>query len=372
MIPVNRPLITSEDVAEVSNSLQNTLISGESPPVAKLELALANYLGAKHAVAVSNGTTAIDLSVHSLNLQEDDEVVLPAFTIVSTVSELIRKKVTLKLVDADPSSWSMNSEIAAELITSKTKLVIPVHIYGLATDMEPLLSVTSNLDTFILEDSAEALGLEQNGRKIGTFGNASTFSFYANKIVTGGEGGAVVSNDDDFIRKIRYYRNLCFEPTNRFVHSEIGWNSRISGLSAALAASQMLRLDNLVTLKREIGDRYRKGLSDHPWFQFMPAEHAGTVNSVWVFAMLLKEDCPLDALQFQNELRVAGVETRRFFCPIHLQPIARKMNFELAGSMKVSENLWERGIYLPSGLGNTVDEIDKVIEKCWEMLKRYG
>jgi perosamine synthetase len=372
MIPVNRPLITSEDIAEVTNTLHETFISGESPPVARLESAIVNFLGIKHAVAVSNGTTAIDLSVHALDLQNGDECIIPTFTIISTVSELIRKKVTVKLVDSDPISWSMNSDLAAEAISDKTKLVIPVHIYGLATVMEPLLLAADNHGTFILEDSAEALGLEQNERKVGTLGNAATFSFYANKIVTGGEGGAVVSNDDKFIKKIRYYKNLCFEPDNRFVHSEIGWNSRISGLSAALAASQILRLEQLLARKREIGSRYRTRLASHPWFHFMPTEYAGTKNSYWVFAMLLSDECPFDALEFQNVLKIAGVESRRFFCPIHLQPIAKKFDIELVGSMDISEKLWERGIYLPSGLGNTMDEIDTVSDKCWEFLKQYG
>jgi len=224
--------------------------------------------------------------------------------------------------------------------------------------------------TFVLEDAAEALGVEYNGKQCGTIGNAGTFSFYANKIVTGGEGGAVATNDVVFAERVRYFRNLCFNPKQRFVHEDLGWNARLSGLPATLASSQLKRLDLLVEKKVSIAQSYFSGLAGHPWLDFHPPATVFSKNTYWVFGVVLKQDAPFDAEELQRELRTLGVDTRRFFCPVHLQPIAKKYPIKTFGNMSVSEMLWHRGIYLPSGLGNTAEEFDAVIEAMWRLANK--
>jgi len=370
MIPVNRPLISQEDVGAVTEALENTWISGDTPPIITLENTLKEILGVSDVVAVSTGTTAIDLSVEALDIQPGDECVVPTFTIMSSISNLLRHGAKLTVVDSDPLTWSINADLAAEAITAKTRLVLPVHIYGLPVDMDPILKKVSDTPTFILEDAAEALGVDYNGRHCGAIGNAGIFSFYANKIVTGGEGGAVATNDAAFAERVRYFRNLCFNPKQRFVHEDLGWNARLSGLPATLIYSQLQRLELLVEKKIAIAQKYLSGLAGHPWLEFHPPSTPFSNNTYWVFGVVLNEDAPLDAEGLQKELRTLGIDTRRFFCPVHLQPLAKKYPIHTFGAMPVAEKLWNRGIYLPSGLGNTTEEFDAVIDAMWKVVKK--
>ena len=370
MIPVNRPLISGEDISAVTEALKNTWVSGDTPPIITLENTLKEILGVSDVVAVSTGTTAIDLSVEALDIQPGDECIVPTFTIMSSVSNLLRHGAKLTVVDSDPVTWSINADLAAEAITAKTKLVVPVHIYGLPVDLDPMLNKVAGTQTFVLEDAAEALGVDYKGRHCGAIGDAGIFSFYANKIVTGGEGGAVSTNDAAFAERVRYFRNLCFNPKQRFVHEDLGWNARLSGLPATLISSQLQRLDHLIERKIAIAQRYLSGLAGHPWLDFHPASTASSENTYWVFGVVLNDDSPFDAEELQKDLRVLGVDTRRFFCPVHLQPLARKYPIHTFGPMPVAEKLWNRGIYLPSGLGNTTEEFEAVIDAMWRMVKK--
>lgn len=370
MIPVNRPLISEGDISSVTAALKNTWISGDTPPTINLENSLKEILGVSDVVAVSSGTTAIDLSVEALDIQSGDECVVPTFTIISSISNLLRRGAKLTVVDSDPVTWSIDADLAAEAINAKTKLVVPVHIYGLPVDMDPILNKVAGTQTFVLEDAAEALGVAYNGRQCGAMGNAGVFSFYANKIVTGGEGGAVVTNDSAFAERVRYFRNLCFNPKQRFVHEDLGWNARLSGMQATLISSQLQRLHLLIERKVSIAQRYRSGLADHPWLEFHPPSTEFSKNTYWVFGVLLNENCPFNAEELKHELRTLGIDTRRFFCPVHLQPLAQKYHIKKFGAMPVADKLWKRGIYLPSGLGNTTEEFDAVIEAMWRLVKK--
>ena len=369
MIPVNRPLLTAEDNAYVLNSLKETWISGEAPPVATLEKSLCETLGTKYAVAFSSGTTAIDIAVEAMDIKKGDECILPSFTIISTASNILRKGGRLVLVDSDPITWSMDATVTAETISEKTKLVMPVHIYGLPVDMDPILEQSNKFNTFIVEDAAEALGVKYKNRECGTIGDAGIFSFYANKIVTGGEGGAIVTNDEAYSQRLRYLRNLCFNPNERFVHEELGWNGRISALSASLVVSQLSRLPNLLDKKIMIGQRYREGLRDHPYFDYQPDAVPYSQNCYWVFGILLNKESKMNAKELQLKLKGLAIDTRRFFCPLHLQPLAKKYDIQNIGDLKFSEYLWEMGLYLPSGLGTTDSEIDQVIEALWALVE---
>jgi perosamine synthetase len=369
IIPVNRPLITDSDIDAVINSLRNTWISGDTPPVRDLEESLCEVLGTKEAIAVSTGTSAIDLSVEALEINAGDRCVLPTFSIISTVSNLARKGAKLELVDADPITWSMDATAAAEKISDDTRLIMPVHIYGLSTDMGPILTAAKYHDVFVLEDAAEALGVKFEGQNCGTIGNAGVFSFFANKVVTGGEGGAVVTDDKLFAEKVRYFRNLCFNPRERFVHEDLGWNHRMAGMSATLIGSQLKRLEDLVTTKISQAEFYLQGLNGHPWFTFQPRDTTFSTNTYWVFGILLNEECKYDAAQLRNILLENGVDTRRFFFPMHLQPVFKGVFDSETDRFPVAENLWNRGLYIPSGLGTTEIEQEKVIQVLWEVLK---
>lgn len=362
LIPVNRPKLTESDKDAVNEAMNQTWISGEAPPVRAFEDSLTNTLKTEFAVAVSSGTTAIDLAVEALNIKQGDICLVPSFTIISTVTTLLRKGCQVRLVDADPITWSANAEQMASLMTSDVKLALPVHIYGLPVDMDPILEKASQFEIPVLEDAAEALGVTYKGKMCGTLGTLGTFSFYANKIVTCGEGGAVVTHDEAIANRLKSLRNLCFEPDERFVHNDLGWNGRMPAISASLANSQLKRLPSLVKEKRNIGLRYFHALRDHPMFEIAPESTSYSDNLYWVFGLVIREGAGLTLSDVRNDLRSQGIDTRRFFCPLHLQPLAKKFNFSIEIPLTQSERLWSNGFYVPSGLGNTQKEIDKVIE----------
>lgn len=369
MIPVNRPVISDLDIKAVEVALRNTFISGEAPPVRRMEEKLAKEIGVKHVIAVSSGTSALDSAINALDIKKNDEILVPTFTIISTVNELIRKGARLKLIDSDPASWNMDSYVTAELIDKNTKLILPVHTYGLSVNMDPIINAAAPHKTVILEDAAEALGVKYKDRSCGSLGELSVFSFYANKIVTGGEGGAIATNNDLLAARIRSLINLGHSPDERFVHSEVAWNSRLNSMSASLISSQIDRLPDLITRKLEIAEKYMEGLDGHPWMTFQPSENVFGRNLYWVFGILLNKEAPYDAKKLQGLLQKNGVESRRFFCPIHLQPNVHLWNTENIGSLPVATNFWNRGIYLPSGLGNTNSEIEQVVDLLWNLTK---
>jgi len=370
MIPVNRPSITQEDIASVMRTLSETMVSGETPVVADFEKQLAEYLGVQEVIAVSSGTTALDLIFDVLEVAEADECLVPAATIISTVSNIVRRGGSLKLVDSDINSWCWNHEEMISKINHSTKFIIPVHLYGLAANLSDLDKLSSNYNFQIIEDAAEALGTKHNGSLCGTIGNAGIFSFYPNKIVTGGEGGAIATNDKVLAKSVRYYKNLCFKPEIRFVHENLGWNYRLNGMSAALLQSQLLRIESLISRKREIGARYSEGLREHTWLTLPQDQNDLGKNNYWVYGVVLNEETSHNSLTFRTALRELEVESRSFFCPMHLQPVFRELNLGKYGEFPISELLWERGLYLPSGNAITNDEIDQVIDKLWELVKR--
>lgn len=369
MIPVNRPLLSVEDRLAVQAAFDQGWISGDGPFVAEMEARLADVVGVRHAVAMSSGTTACDLIVEALDIGQSDEIVAPAFTIISTVAQAARRGAILRLIDADPETWCMDAAAAASAISTSTKLVVPVHIFGLPVDMDPILLAAERVGAHVIEDAAEALGLVYRGRSCGSLSDAGIYSFYANKTVTGGEGGAVVTNSPNLASRLRSLRNLCFEPSERFVHKSLGFNARMPSLSAALISSQLSRIDQLIEWKRRMGRRYQTGLAGHPWLQLPLDAIDSARNSYWVFGVVLLDDAPVGAKEFQAQLRVQGVDSRRFFCPMNLQPALLDLGVVSDEPMPEAERLWHRGLYLPSGVGTTDDEIDRTIQVLWELAR---
>ena len=368
MIPVSRPEITEKDIQAVTQALRDTQISGESAPVRELEKSLSEYLYVENVMAVSNGTTALDLVFEALDLGAGDTVIVPNFTIISSVSNLLRRGVQLLTIDSLAGSWCMNSNFVDDAINETIAAVVAVHMYGLPVDLDTFIKKLRLVDAKLIEDSAESLGLEYKSRRCGSLGDVSTFSFFANKIVSGGEGGAIATNDSLLANEIKSLRNLYHSPKERFMHEKLGWNARMHALSAALANSQLSRIDDLRSRKKAAAQRYLDGLRDHPWLDFQSEKTSYAENDYWVFGILLNTDCPHDAEGFRSILRNLGIDTRRFFCPISLQPLASDFNVKHFSDNEISENLWHRGLYIPSGNGITNSEIDQTIDSIWKSL----
>lgn len=371
MIPVNRPLLTKKDKEAVLRALEDGEISGTSRSVTELENKISELLNVRNTIAVSSGTSAIDCLIDATSFHESEHALVPNTTIISGVSHLIRRRIKVRTVDVDRETFMPSSEAFLEKIDSTTKVVIPTHIFGLALNTKDLCRKIAERKskTLVYEDAAESFGVRlKDGSFAGTNSDAATFSFYANKNVTGGEGGAITTNNDDLASHLREIRNLGFSQHGpRFVNSQIGWNARMHGLSAALISSQIDRVEEIIEAKRTIGDFYLKSLESHPWLTFQARETSDSINAYWVFSILLNDECPHTPNDLADMLKQRKIETRRFFYPINRQPIMVDSNLLINREpQQNASHLWDRGLYLPSGVGNTTEEMAYVSKVLWE------
>ena len=358
-IPVNAPLLDGNERKYLNECIDSGWISSEGPFIRRFEEQFAAKIGRRHGIGVSNGSDALDLAVAALDLGRGDEVILPAFTIISCVTAVIRAGATPVLVDSDPLTWNMDVNRIAAKITPRTKAVMAVHIYGLPVDMDPLLALCRKHDFRLIEDAAEAIGLDYRGRPCGGFGDISAFSFYANKHVTMGEGGLVAADDPALAETCRSLRNLCFKDP-RFVHDRIGWNMRLTNLQAAVGLAQVERLESLIARKRRMGARYRRLLADLGGVQLPLARTDYAENVYWVYGLVLGDEIPFDAKEAMKRLAERGIGTRPFFWPMHEQPVLRGMGIFAGEHYPVAERLARRGFYVPSGLAITDEQIERV------------
>lgn len=367
MIPVSEPFINEADIKAVVTAMRGGWLSGDGPIVEEFEHDFADKVGVQHAIAVSNGSAALDAAFASIDLQPGDEVIMPAFTIISCAQQVVRMGAIPVLIDSNDDDWNMCTERVSDAVTSRTRAVLAVHTYGLAVDMGSLFDAVSGSKIRVIEDAAEAHGLQYRGRPCGSMGDIGTFSFYSNKTMTTGEGGMAVTDSVSLATKLRKLRNLAFQSERRFVHEELGWNLRMSSMQAALGRSQLARLDDLVARKREIGALYRDRLVGIPDVQIAPSVSRGALNSYWIVGLVLGESHPVAEI-VRSRLASQGVGSRPFFCPMHLQPVFRKMGLFTEDRHPVSERLWSRGLYLPSGLSITADQIDQVCDSLERVL----
>lgn len=371
-IPVNTPLLDGNEKKYLCECIDSGWISSEGSFVKKLENGIADYVGRKYGIAVSNGSVALDLAVEALQLQQGDEVIMPSFTIISCAAALVRKGIRPVLVDADPDTWNMDVTQIEEKITSKTKAIMAVHLYGLPVDMDVVMEIADRHHLYIIEDGAEAHGLEYKGRKCGSFGDISAMSFYPNKHITTGEGGMVLVDDKKLKSRCDSFRNLCHSPNRRFYHEELGYNFRMSNIQAAVGVAQLEKIEEHLKLKRQLGASYQEKFENIEGLQLPVAKMGYAENLYWVFGMVLDECVPMDAREIMEKLAQKNIGCRPFFYPMHLQPVFRKMGLFEGESYPVAEKLGERGFYVPSGLAVTEEQRGYVAEQLLNILKSKG
>ena len=368
MIPVNEPLLTESDFASVNEALRSGWISGAGPHIDAFEQRWAAFCGRKHGIAVANGSVALQLAISLLDLQPGDEVILPAFTIISCIWPIVLAGATPVLVDSDPRTWTMDVNKVRQKISSRTRAIMPVHIYGNPVDMQPLVNLANHWGVHIIEDAAEAHGADYRSERIGSFGMASCFSFYANKLVTTGEGGMVLVDDDDLAERARRLRNLGFGRGRRFLHHEIGFNFRLTNLQAALGLAQVDRIAEIVERKRAMGKAYTQRLSEVEGLE-LQMEQAWSHSVYWMYGILVRETTGVDATELAARLSEREIETRPFFLGMHEQPVLQERGLFEGESYPVTERLARQGLYLPSGLGLTETQIDRICEAVREALR---
>jgi perosamine synthetase len=369
-IPVNEPLLDGNEKKYLLECIDSGWISSEGPFVAQFEEKFSLRVNRRFGVAVSNGTAAIDVAIEALGIGPGDEVILPTFTIISCVSQIVRVGAIPVLIDSDPITWNMNVNQIKAKITSKTKAVMIVHIYGLPVDLDPVLAIAKEYGLKIIEDAAEVHGQLYKGKPCGSFGDISTFSFYPNKHITTGEGGMVCTNDEGLAQKARDLRNLCFQPGKRFVHERLGWNLRITNMQAAIGLAQLERLDEFSKRKRLMGQQYTELLSGISGVQLPLARTDYADNIYWVYGLVLDESLNLNAQMAMERLAAKGVGSRPFFYPMHQQPVLRNMGLFNNECYPVAERMYEQGFYIPSGMSLTQDQIEQVSVSVREVLKR--
>jgi perosamine synthetase len=376
MIPVNEPRLGERELEYISECVRTGWVSSGGRFINEFEERWAAYCGRRYGIAVSNGTAALQLAVACLGLEPGDEVILPTFTIISCALAVIYNGGVPVVVDSEPRTWCLDVHQVEKKITHRTRAIMPVHIYGHPVDMDPLLDLAERYGLAIIEDAAEAHGAEylstRNGsesgwRRCGSFGTLSCFSFYANKLITTGEGGMVLTDDPQLAEKARSMRNLCFQSDRRFYHEALGYNFRLTNLQAALGLAQLERMDQIVAHKRWMGQEYTRRLRDITNLE-LPVEEQWARSVYWMYGAVLCEEVDMDASELGRRLRDHGVETRPFFLGMHEQPAFHLRGLFLGERYPVAERLARRGLYLPSGSALTEDQLEHVCEAVGKVL----
>ena len=362
--------------------MQTGWISSVGPYVDRFENAWATYCNRKIGIAVSNGTVALEAAVRCLKLKPGDEVILPTFTIISCALAVIRGGATPVLVDSDPETWCMDVSKIEAALTSRTRAIMPVHIYGHPVDMDPLIELANHHNLFVVEDAAEAHGghyaslrnlsgqhsHSKNWKPCGSFGQVSCFSFYANKIISTGEGGMIVTDDQKLADRLKSIRNLCFDQKRRFYHAEEGSNFRLTNLQAAVGLAQFENIEKRLEHKRWMGKAYQDRLS-HISGLSLQAIRSWARPVYWMFGLVIDEKVGKDATEISNDLASKEIMTRPFFRGMHEQPILKQMGLFQDERHPVSERLTKQGLYLPSGPTLTPSQLEQVCDAVSSILK---
>ena len=366
-IPVNEPVLDGNERKYLNECIDTGWISSEGPFIREFEARFAQRVGRRHGVAVCNGSAALDAAVAALDIGPGDEVIMPTFTIISCAAAVSRLGAKPVVVDCDPNTWNMDVTAVEAKITPSTRAIMPVHIYGLPVDMDPLLHIAKRHDLLVIEDAAEMIGQNYRDRPCGSFGDISTFSFYPNKHVTTGEGGMILTDDDALAERCRGLRNLAMKAPRRFVHEEIGWNFRMTNMQAAIGLAQLERLDEFVPRKRHIFERYTSLLSDIEVLQKPVActDYAANIN--WVYGLVISDRVSFDADEAMKRLAAKNVGTRPFFWPMHEQPVYRREGLFEGERYPNAERIARRGFYLPSGLALTERQMERVSQAVHEV-----
>lgn len=376
MIPVNEPLLMEREAQLVAECVRTGWVSSAGRFIDEFERQWAEYCGRRHGIAVCNGTAALQVAMAALDLEPGDEVILPTFTIISCALAVTQAGGTPVLVDSDPRTWTLDVSAVAKRVTPRTKAIMAVHIYGHPADMDPILELAERHGLAVIEDAAEAHGAEYLSRRAhpqgawlrcGKFGTASCFSFYANKLITTGEGGMIVTDDARMAEKARLLRNLYFHPTRRYYHEAMGFNFRMTNLQAALGLAQFERMEAIVAKKRWMGQEYTKHLQDLATLQ-LPPQEPWARSVYWMYGIVVSADTGMSAADVAHALRERGVETRPFFLGMHDQPVFRQRGWFLNESYPVAERLAAQGLYLPSGMALTHDQLRRVVDAVREVL----
>jgi perosamine synthetase len=363
-IPVCEPTFEGNEEKYVLDCVRSGWVSSQGKYIEEFEKKFSEFCQVKYAVACSNGTTALHLALEAAGVGRGDEVIIPAFTMIATINSVIYAGARPVLVDSEPETWNMDPNKVEEKVSSKTKAIMVMHTYGHPVDMDPIMEIARRHNLIVIEDAAEAHGAEYKGRRVGSLGDIAAFSFYANKIITTGEGGMVVTNNLEWVEKARRLRNHAFG-VPRYVHKELGYNYRMTNIQAAIGLAQIERADNLVDCRRKNAQLYNSLLSKVKGVT-IPVEKEWAKNVYWMYGILISPEYGISAAELRKRLAEKGIDTRQFFIPMNKQPLYSGTDGrcpDLRGSYPVAEMLAEQGFYLPSSSSLNKEQIIKIAKE---------
>lgn len=371
MIPVFEPEIGEEEVAAVAAAIRRGEISGSfGESIPRFEEAFAAYCGCKYGIAVTSGTAALQLAVAALDFKQDDEILVSASTNIATALAAYHNQLVPIPVDSEQRTWNLDLDLIEDLITPRTRAIIPVHMFGQPVDMERLCGLAQKHGLVVIEDCAESHGATCGGRMTGSFGAMGCFSFYVNKVITTGEGGMIVTNDSKLAEKSKLLRNLAFT-TPRFRHELPGYNFRMTGYQAAMGLVQCGKIERIIEQKIRVAKTYDRFLKNIPGLQ-LPAPSRIGRHVYWMYGAIVRPEFGLSRDELQQQLRAGGIDTRTFFCPMNLQPFLRKQEGYRQVDCPVAASLWKTGFYLPSSTSlseETIQQIAGTIARIQEEAK---
>jgi len=362
--PVAEPEIGEEELKNVVEAVKSGWISSKGKFIEEFENLFAKYIGLKYGVATSNGTTALHLALSALNIGPGDEVIVPDLTFAATINAVMYTGAKPVIVDVNGDYWCMDPEKVKEAVTPRTKAVIPVHLYGHPCDMDAIMEIAERHGLYVIEDCAEAHGAEYKGVKVGSFGQISCFSFYGNKIITTGEGGMCLTNDEDLAEKMRMLRDHGMSPQKKYWHETIGFNYRMTNLQAAVGVAQLAKIEKFVDKKRKIAKIYAEELSKLQDITLHP-EMPWAKCVYWLYTVLLKEKINVDRNMLMEKLAMEGIETRNMFYPLHEMPIYQEY---ASSTCSTSSKISSRGLSLPSSTKLTEEDILNITQKLKEII----
>ena len=363
-IRVCEPLLEGRESVYVQDCLKTNWISSKGKYIEEFEKGFANYCGCSYGITTTSGTTALHLALVALGIGKEDEVIVPAFTMAACVLAILYTGATPVLIDSEPETWNLDVNQLEARITRRTKAIMPVHIYGHPCDMSPIMEIASKHGLRVVEDAAEAHGAEYRGQRVGGIGQVGCFSFYANKIITTGEGGMVVTNDRKIAERARALKDLSHSSQRRFLHTEIGFNYRMTNLQAAIGLAQLERIDKLSEKRRNNAQRYNSFLAKVHGVR-LPVEKSWARNVYWMYSIVLEDTFGINRDTLMVKLAQHGIETRPMFIPMHRQPAFNNLGLFNGECYPVADDLAQKGLNLPSGsgLGSDVDIVCRAIQE---------
>lgn len=358
------PVLGGNEKAYVADCLDSTWISSSGEYVNRFEAAFADFCGVKHAIACCNGTAALHLALLAVGIGPGDEVIVPTLTFVATANAVAYCGARPVFVDSDAETWNLNPSSIEKKITRRTKAIIAVHLYGHPAEMDPIIKIARRHDLFVVEDAAEAHGAEYKGKRVGSIGDISAFSFYGNKIITTGEGGMVVTNDAALAKKAAQFKGQGIDPKRRYWFPVIGYNYRMTNIAAAIGLAQLERIDWHLQRRLEIAAWYQEHLQNVPEVICQP-EKPWAKHVYWMFSIVLGDGFPLSRDRLMDHLSERGVETRPIFHPMHTLPPYRGLPG--GRNYPVADRIAKRGLSLPTwgGLGHEdVKHVSRSLLEC--------